>query len=45
MGEVIIETADPDSGCPVYTLSVASQRSNIPARSIRQYIDKDKSGD
>ena len=40
MGEVIIRKADPDSGSPVYTLSVASQLSNIPAHSIRQYIDK-----
>ncbi len=27
MGEVIIRKADPDSGSPVYTLSVASQLS------------------
>lgn len=40
MGEVIIKKADADSGSPVYTLSVASQLSNIPAHSIRQYIDK-----
>ena len=29
-----------DSGKPVYTLSIASQLSDIPAHSIRQYIDR-----
>jgi MerR family transcriptional regulator, heat shock protein HspR len=30
---------DPDNN-PVYTLGIAAQLSNIPAHSIRQYIDK-----
>jgi MerR family transcriptional regulator/heat shock protein HspR len=34
------EGPEPGSNTPVYSLSIASQLSGIPAHSIRQYIDK-----
>lgn len=34
------DTLDPDANRPVYTLGIASQLSDIPAHSIRQYIDR-----
>ena len=34
------ETPNFDSGRPVFTLGVVSRLSNIPAHSIRQYIDR-----
>lgn len=30
----------PEASSPVYTLGIASKLSNIPAHSIRQYVDK-----
>lgn len=36
----INESQVSDSSKPVYTLSIASQLSDIPAHSIRQYIDR-----
>lgn len=36
----ISKNSEPDKTSPVYTLGIASQLSNIPAHSIRQYIDK-----
>ena len=36
----ISKHSEPDENKPVYTLSIASKLSGIPAHSIRQYIDK-----
>ena len=34
------DNSNPDANRPVYTLGIASQLSDIPAHSIRQYIDR-----
>ena len=34
------KSEESESGKPVYTLSIASRLSDIPAHSIRQYIDR-----
>lgn len=36
----MVNSEESESGKPVYTLSIASRLSDIPAHSIRQYIDR-----
>ncbi len=40
MESQLSKSAESDTNRPVYTLGIASQLSNIPAHSIRQYIDR-----